>query len=617
MKKLVAVIIILLVTIVSVTFIRLHQDPIRVDYCEECHAGIEKISDTHELPCTECHGGDSAAQDADIAHLGMYGGKNPSAPEVWNLTCAKCHEEQVKTVSNTLMLTNTGIIKNTQLAWGEEFNDRHATMPMETYDADGNMVELKDVDNLTSMAGRLYRQFCAACHVGSPLDSGYKSHHSSGCASCHFKYNEAGVYLGGDTQMQRKRSYPETHAMVALPENTVCEGCHDRSGRIALSYQGLYDGNNALVPTKYGEPGPVILSGVRNARHMKPDIHYFYGMDCIDCHTQTELMGDGYAYENMYNQLEVSCETCHGDGKNLPVSAPRSRENEANLKTRAAYRSVIPEHMEVVLTDKGRPMSNAVKDGGGYWLLRKRKVTPLLMKTVTDTPEHNVKGHERMECVSCHSRVVIQCYGCHTKYDEREQQYDYIKKEIVDGRFSETEDLRTFYPFPLAINQRGKISPMTPGCQTFFTYVDSEGKTVKSEEVPDFRGKKNLKFAPFFGHNVGDKAIGCNECHSNPFFYGYGDGLFSADNGTLTSPMTCDECGDPLNSLYSIKDGKQNITADIVRENSRIFNSQEIERIINANRCIVCHDTAKGGYYNKEVDYEKVLSDAVHAPLLR
>jgi hypothetical protein len=350
---------------------------------------------------------------------------------------------------------------------------------------------------------------------------------------------------------------------------------------------------------------------------MKPDVHFAGGMDCIDCHTQTELMGDGYAYENMYHQLEVSCESCHGDGQKLPATELISRENKPNLAVRSAYRDIIPDDMEAVLTDKGRPFSNAVKDGGQYWLIQKRANVPKPMVTVTGSLEHNVAGHERLECVSCHSRTVVQCYGCHTAYDEREIQYDFIQKDLVQGRFSETEDLRTLYPFPLAVNQRGKISPVTPGCQTFFSYIDAEGNVLKDDEVLNFRGKKNLKFAPFFSHNVGEKAVGCNECHSNPFFYGYGDGLFSATQGTLTSPMICDGCGDPLNSLYFIKEGEQNVTSDIVRENSRILNPGEIKAIIDANRCIVCHDSAAEGYYSKEVDYEKVLNDNTHAPLLR
>jgi hypothetical protein len=283
----------------------------------------------------------------------------------------------------------------------------------------------------------------------------------------------------------------------------------------------------------------------------------------------------------------------------------------------ANYRAQVPNGTEMVLTSKGRVFSNVFRQDGRYSLVGKRSGAIKEVKTVKDTPEHKVAGHERMECATCHSRVVIQCYGCHTQYDERETQYDYIKKESLPGQFSETEDLRTFYPFALAINQRGKVSPVTPGCQTFFSHIDRSGVKVKEGFIFDFRGEKRVKFAPFFSHNVGKKAIGCADCHGNPAFYGYGDGLYSSGNNTFISPMICDQCDRPLNSLYFITSGEQNTATDIVRENSRIFTKEEIAKIIDANRCIICHDKADSRCYGKEINYDKVLNDIVHKPLLR
>jgi cytochrome c553 len=158
---------------------------------------------------------------------------------------------------------------------------------------------------------------------------------------------------------------------------------------------------------------------------------------------------------------------------------------------------------------------------------------------------------------------------------------------------------------------------MTPGCQTFFSHIDRNGIKVKEGFVFDFKNGKRLKFAPFSSHNAGGKAIGCADCHGNPTFYGYGDGLYSSLSNTFTSSIICEHCDRPLNSLYSIANGEQNIASDIVRENSRIFTKGEIAKIIDANRCIVCHDRADMRYYSKEVNYDKVLNDTVHKPLLR
>ena len=60
-----------------------------------------------------------------------------------------------------------------------------------------------------------------------------------------------------------------------------------------------------------------------------PDIHQQRGLDCIDCHTSNEAMGDGVAHARKSEQLRVACEDCHAaagidaaDGARRPASTP-------------------------------------------------------------------------------------------------------------------------------------------------------------------------------------------------------------------------------------------------------------------------------------------------------
>jgi hypothetical protein len=585
--------------------------------CVKCHSGIEAVSATHDFDCGDCHEGDSKAMDPDMAHKDMLGGKNPASAQVWDETCGVCHEFQLKRVKSTIMYTNTGMIKNIMIAWGEEYADLYAVYADDAYADNGSPMNLDTVKNLDSITGKLYRKFCGSCHVASVLDYGYRSHKSTGCSVCHYEHNDYGTYEGGDTAMRGLSSYPETHAMNALPTDKSCESCHNRSGRMSLSYRGMYDGNSSLVPTKYGEPGPDIHSEARSIRHMPPDIHHEGGMECIDCHTAYEIMGDGYYYENMYKQAEISCENCHGTGESLPETEPALREENRAFADSVNYKQLIPNGAQMALTDKGRIFSNVFRQGDDYYLMKKRSGEIIPIKTVKDSASHNVTGHDRLECISCHSRVVIQCYGCHTFYDEGGTMYDFVNDTQTPGAFTEKEDLRTFYPFPLAINQKGKISPVTPGCQTFFTHIGEDGEYIKKDYILDFRNAKMLKFAPFYGHNTGKKAVGCPECHGNPFFYGFGDGLFSSAEKTFIAPQIGDIHNKPLLSITSFNNGVQSTTADIVRENSRVFTNNEIIAIIDANRCIICHDKADSKYYGEKFDYEKTLTDNIHSPLLR
>ena len=182
----------------------------------------------------------------------------------------------------------------------------------------------------------------------------------------------------------------------------------------------------------------------------------------------------------------------------------------------------------MALTSKGRPYSNVFERDGKVMLATKRTGKRLEAKVITGTPEHRIAGHERMACSSCHSRSVVQCYGCHTAYDKRQDDYDVVRDEVTPGAFSETEDYRTLFPFPLALNARGRISPVTPGCQTFVTVIEADGRRSMDEHVARYKGKPQLRFAAFEGHNTGRRAIGCSECHANPAFLGFGQHVLRA-----------------------------------------------------------------------------------------
>lgn len=582
-----------------------------------CHEGIEHVSKNHEFACIVCHGGNDKTADKNIAHKDMTGGRNPSDTKVWGVTCGKCHKYQYDRVSSTLMFTNTGMIKNSQLAWDDYKDNLYSSHGAIGFDDEGKRAFRAPVDNLDALSGELYRKFCSACHIGYENFAGYRSHHSSGCSACHFNHADDGLYAGGDKSLKGRGPYPEKHVIDPLPTDDVCMTCHNRSGRIALSYQGLYDGNNSLVPTKDGYPGPELIDGVRNVRHMEADIHHDKGMECIDCHTSRDVMGDGYMYENMYKQIETACDDCHGTENALPKTAKITSESAQAIIESANYAVKAEFGDEMVLTSKGRMYSNVKKENGKYYLYTKRKGKKMEIKTIKGSGDHGVTGHGRMECYTCHSQTVIQCYGCHTTYDKSGKMADLIKGRETEGEFSELEDFRSFFPFPLGLNQRGKISPVTPGCQTLLTVIDKDGKKVVDDKIFRFRGKDNFKFAPFYSHNTGTKAISCETCHTTLAFAGFGQGLVSVSQKNITSTYLCDKCEKPLDALYTMNGGKMSVTSDVVRENSRLLNLKEIGNMINANRCITCHKRGDKRIYGKKIDYSRVLSDTVHSRLLR
>ncbi len=304
--------------------------------------------------------------DEKASHRGMYGPKNPSDPKYWDQTCGKCHPYQLERVRSNLMYTNTGMIKNIQETWEGQDGNLYATHPESVHNSLGEKLELLGVEHLDNLSGELYRKFCSLCHIGIESNRVWRGSHASGCAACHFPYNENGTYQGGDKTVKNKWPHSASHQMQNLPDNQVCAKCHNRSGRIALSYEGFNDGNNALVPTREGEPGPDIIGGVRSLNRIAPDIHHEKGLECIDCHTSRDLMGDGYAYENMYQQTEITCEDCHGSATEMPSVEKIERENSEPLRESAHYPRQMNQGSEMVLTAKGRQYSNVFREGGNY-----------------------------------------------------------------------------------------------------------------------------------------------------------------------------------------------------------------------------------------------------------
>lgn len=357
-----------------------------------------------------------------------------------------------------------------------------------------------------------------------------------------------------------------------------------------------------------------MTSGARNLTHIAPDVHFAAGMECIDCHTSRDVMGDGFSYRNMYQQTEISCEDCHGSATEIPRYRVVARENDEAMRESISYKHPVQNGMKMIQTAKGRSYSNVFYDNGAIWLQGKRSGKLHKSKVITGTPEHMITGHKRLECYACHSRTSVQCYGCHTRYDKSKQGMDFIKGEETPGAFSETEDYRMLYPFPLALNQRGKISPVTPGCQTFVTVAEEDGSLSKTEYVSKFKGKQQLRFAPFYSHNSGKKSLGCVECHGNPAFLGFGQNI--VEGGSIKGTMLCEKSDSkPLDGFMTMLNGRINAFSAITRENARPLSSTEVKRTLSVNLCLPCHGKPSDPIYRKGINL-RALDDDLHRRLL-
>jgi hypothetical protein len=84
-----------------------------------------------------------------------------------------------------------------------------------------------------------------------------------------------------------------------------------------------------------------------------------YTLDCIDCHTRTEAMGDGDIHSNEANIQYIQCKTCHGTPTQLPLTKILTDPNDIAFRQAQLNPAVdLKLGDTVIVTDKGEPIWN-------------------------------------------------------------------------------------------------------------------------------------------------------------------------------------------------------------------------------------------------------------------
>lgn len=212
---------------------------------------------------------------------------------------------------------------------------------------------------------------CMKCHIGEKK--------ATSCTTCHKDYG----------------SHPEGHGKKVAMD--TCVKCHKkRSG-------ANYTGHLALLKKK----GP------------HADVHYERGLECMDCHTTSEIHGDGKEYKSQFQAVKVKCEDCHINpakvikGNWVTQYVPDKIAHELHAKKLACtachqgwYQSCKNCHFDTKKTESAFPTKNVLLAKGG-----KGKIKPFYCQTVVldgktstscgEYTPHTITDKPR-SCVSCH-----------------------------------------------------------------------------------------------------------------------------------------------------------------------------------------------------------------------
>ena len=401
----------------------------------------------------------------------------------------------------------------------------------------------------------MHRKQCSRCHVWGEGRGKRGDRRASGCAACHVLYSNDGEYRGIDPTIKtlKGRFHPIRHRITTAIPSAQCTHCHTRGKRIGTTFTGMFEydyvkDGKAPPFNSYGEPQTPLFT--KEYMHVKSDIHFQRGMECVDCHTSIDVHGDGNIYPVTWYQVEVSCYDCHGTPDAYPWELPVGYGTPVTLE---GSRGTYSKNGKVyLLTSRGNARTNWQRRNGEVLIKSvfsgQEHRVPLLkamnqrdaFKTDTArTAMVSVPHMKKLECYACHATWAPQCFGCHIKYDRRKTGTDWIitskNPDSQSGRQTITKthgniamENRSFLRWEdpmLGVNFRGRVSPLVPGCQVFYTYVDEKGvlKTVNRHYTTS-SGHNSATLAPEQPHSISPVARTCENCHTSPKALGYGTG---------------------------------------------------------------------------------------------
>ncbi len=406
------------------------------EYCLTCHLGLEEISSSHPVEvfgCVACHGGDGLALDEARAHAGLRGGKNPSDLQTVRAGCGQggCHagydqaeHNHIDSVERSLQATYASGIALLRYAFGAQ-PDAEPHYGVRTV-SDGRRalreLPVSQPQDLTpALAARgvavsghpIDSQFRAGCLEGGchlwtePAPAPYR-YRSTGCAACHVLYDDDGLYKGADPTIPKDEpGHARAHRLTTAIPFSQCNHCHNRGN---YSLRSMTFTPRADLPPLGPAISPIMPAEGKRLKEYYQPIGRFtrceWELDCIDCHTRNEAMGDGRIAGAVVEAQRVRCQTCHGDTEGGPSGVELTTEDAQALR-QARLNPHIQRRVgdRVLLAPTGEKMYGVRQRADGQWELTmkvsgKKLLIPLVYGSAC---EQDPQEQHSSACHDCHA----------------------------------------------------------------------------------------------------------------------------------------------------------------------------------------------------------------------
>jgi len=550
--------------------------------CLSCHIDVAGFSDAHSpdsIGCSSCHLGNPFTLNKELAHQGiiLVAGNLSNSRR----TCGSqgCHVGMTERVESNIMNTMSGVIAVDKWIFGEIKNlDHHFA-----------------VQNLGhSPADKHLRALCAGCHIGKdkskpmPID---ELSRGGGCTACHLHYsNEARDELN---QWEKDRSrLTKFHPKISVKvTNDACFGCHSRSGRISTNYEGWHETlySEADYHNFKNKTGFRLLKDGRVFIKIKEDVHHSAGLECIDCHSSYELMGNGIKYKHKEEQVKIECVDCHFATKPKTIQYDEMDNESRKIIT---LRKLFKEGRKFVLQSRSMmPLVNVyIADDGSSLMRSKNNDSVYSPKKLLPECGSNIPGHKRLSCRACHTQWAPQCISCHTQYIGNQPGWDNLTNKETIGAWQETPmDFRADAP---ALGVLSKSDHNGRNSEEIGTFVP--GMIMTLQQSTSAKSSFHRLYAPAFAHTITRESRTCKSCHSDPYALGYGRGklVFSVNKGKGALSFVADYPRSKYDNLpedawIPFLGYRKNAAT---RQFARPFTIAEQKKILTIGACLNCHD---------------------------
>jgi hypothetical protein len=376
----------------------------QVEYCLTCHGDLEEISPSHPVKtfgCVICHGGERLALNANLAHSTMRGGANPADFSVVEASCggANCHSgspqaynDHIQRATTSIQDTYAGAIALIRFTFGDQpdLTARLATRAIEDPQSISGITSFGlFIPSLeASPSVRLFGQNCLSCHLSAQPLEGSQYARFTGCSACHTPTQPAEI--NGLASIDMKK----IHKLTTDMPYTQCNTCHNR---------GNYDLRSMTFQSRQDNP-------TDRLHHYYQPIAEFtkceFTLDCIDCHTRTEAMGDGSLYGSKFDIEYIQCKTCHGTLTELPNTRTLTDPNDLAFRL-ASLNPVVDLKLgdTILVTEKGEAIWNSrVNADGTYEMVGKATGQTFTFRPVKGTGcKQDPANQTSSSCHQCHS----------------------------------------------------------------------------------------------------------------------------------------------------------------------------------------------------------------------